>query len=154
MPSVVLTDGATFTCHHGGTGTVTTGISISALAENVTIGAHKPILAGANITGFTLASGCTFQVSGASTPCVGFTLPAPSEQTLTIGGQPVYTAADAATIALVQSSGNQQPGLSNLFCGIRNKLLPAETRIYGHDQQHISQTEHMLDSRNRSRWIQ
>jgi hypothetical protein len=113
MPSAILTDGATFTCHHGGTGTVASGIiSISALAENVTIGGHKPILAGASITGFTLASGCTFQVSGASTPCVGFTLTAPSEQTLTIGGQPVYTAADAAAIALAPSTGNSIPGLT------------------------------------------
>ena len=112
MPSAILTDGATFTCAHHGTGTVSTGISISVLAADVTIGGHKPILAGASITGFTAASGCTFQVSGASTPCVGFALPPPSEQTLTIGGQPVYTAADAAAIALVPSTGNLVPGLT------------------------------------------
>jgi hypothetical protein len=113
MPSAILTDGATFTCSHGGTGTVASGIfSISALAQNVTIGGHKPILAGASISGFTLASGCGFMVLGVSTPCMGFTLLAPSEQTLTIGGQAVYTAADAAAIALVPSTGNLVPGLS------------------------------------------
>ena len=111
MPSAILTDGATFTCPHGGTGTVTTFISISALAENVTIAGHKPILAGAIVTGFTPASGCNFATS-VPQPCVGFALPAPSEQTLTIGGQPVYTAADAAAIALVTSSGNSLPGLT------------------------------------------
>ncbi len=112
MPSAILTDGATFTCKHGGTGTVASGISISALAESVTIGGHKPILAGASITGFTAALGCTWQVSGTPTPCVGFNLPAPSEQTLTIGGQAVYTAADAAAIAFVPSTGNGLPGLT------------------------------------------
>jgi hypothetical protein len=112
MPSVILTDGATFSCPHHGTGTVATGISISALAANVTIGGHKPILAGATITGFTAASGCIFGSPPGSQPCVGFTLPSPSEQTLTIGGQPVYTAADAVAIGLAKSSGNQQPGLT------------------------------------------
>jgi hypothetical protein len=112
MSSVILTDGATFTCPHHGTGTVATGISISALAEEFTIGGHKPILAGATITGFTALSGCTFMLAGVSTPCVGFSLPPPSEQTLTIGGQPVYTAADAAAIALVPSTGNAQVGLT------------------------------------------
>lgn len=111
MPSAILTDGATFTCPHGGTGTVATGISISALAADVTIGGHKPIIAGASITGFTALSGCGFMVSGVSTPCVGFSLPPPSEQTFTISGQPVYTAADAATIALAPSTGNAIPGL-------------------------------------------
>jgi hypothetical protein len=104
MPSVILTDGATFTCKHGGTGTVATGISISNLAEKVTISGHKPILAGATITGFTAASGCT--------PCVGFSLPPPSEQSLTIGGVAVYTAADASTIAIAPSTGNGIPGLT------------------------------------------
>ena len=33
--------------------------TISALAQNVTIGGHKPILAGAMVTGFTPALGCT-----------------------------------------------------------------------------------------------
>jgi hypothetical protein len=112
MPSAILTDGATFSCPHKGTGTVATGISISALAADVTIGGHKPILAGATITGFTAASGCIYNVSGVSTPCIGFSLPAPSGQTLTISGQPVYTAADAAAIALVPSTGNAQPGLT------------------------------------------
>lgn len=112
MPSPILTDGATFTCPHHGTGTVATGISISALAEELTIGGHKPILAGASITGFTAASGCTFMVAGASTPCVGFALPPPSEETLTIGGQPVYTAADLSAVALVPSTGNVKPGLT------------------------------------------
>jgi hypothetical protein len=107
MPSAVLTDGATFTCAHHGTGTVTTGIVVLPLASDFTIGGHKPILAGASVTGFSAASGCTFPQ-----PCVGFTLPPPSEQTLTIAGQPVYTAADAAAIALVPSSGNGQPGLT------------------------------------------
>lgn len=115
MPSPILTDGATFTCPHGGTGTVATGISISALAEELTIGGHKPILVGASIAGFTALSGCAFTVVVAgvptSTPCVGFALPPPSEQTLTIGGQPVYTAADLTAIASVPSTGNAQIGL-------------------------------------------
>ena len=111
MPSAILTDGATFMCPHGGTGTVTSGISISALGTSMTIGGHKPILAGATITGFTAASGCNFVVAGVSTPCVGFSLPPPSEQSVTIGGQPVYTAADAATLALAPSTGNGFPGL-------------------------------------------
>jgi hypothetical protein len=112
MPSPILTDGATFTCPHGGKGTTKTGITISALAADVTIGGQKPILAGATITGFTLASGCSFQVSGVSTPCIGFSLPPPSGQAVTIGGQPVYTAADAGAIALAPSTGNGVPGLS------------------------------------------
>jgi hypothetical protein len=112
MPSTILTDGATFTCAHHGTGTVATGISISALAANVTIGGHKPILAGATISATPFFAGCIFGVPPGSQPCVGFTLPPPSEQTLTIGGQPVYTAADAAAIAAVPSSGNGQPGLT------------------------------------------
>jgi hypothetical protein len=112
MTSPILTDGATFTCPHGGTGTTKTGISISALAANVTIGGQKPILAGAKITGFTLASGCSFQLSGVSTPCVGFSLSPPTDQSVTISGQPVYTTADASTIAAVPSIGNSTPGLS------------------------------------------
>jgi hypothetical protein len=112
MPSVILTDGATFTCKHGGTGTVATGISISNLAEKVTISGHKPILAGATITGFTAASGCTFGTPPGSQPCVGFSLPPPSEQSLTIGGVAVYTAADASTIAIAPSTGNGIPGLT------------------------------------------
>jgi hypothetical protein len=39
-------------------------------------------------------------------------LPVPSEQTLTIHGQRVYTSADAAAIALVPSTGNTQMGLT------------------------------------------
>lgn len=112
MPSPVLTDGATFTCKHGGTGTAASGISISSLAENVTIGGHKPILAGAVITGFTQAMGCTWAPGGVSTPCVGFALPPPSEQSLMIGGAPVYTANDASSIATIPSLGNGVPGLS------------------------------------------
>jgi hypothetical protein len=111
VPSPILTDGATFACPHGGTGTIATGISISALAEQLTIEGHKPILAGATIAGFTPVLGCAFNVSGTPTPCVGFSLPPPSEQTITIGGQPVYTAADLAAIALVPSTGNAIPGL-------------------------------------------
>jgi hypothetical protein len=111
MPSAILTDGATFTCQHGGTGTVANGIiSISAVAASVTIGGHKPILAGATIS-FTPASGCTFPPGGPPNPCSAFSLPAPSEQTLTIGGHSVYTAADAAAIALISNIGNGQPGL-------------------------------------------
>jgi hypothetical protein len=112
VPSAILTDGATFTCPHKGTGTVASGISISALADVVTIGGHKPILAGATITGFTAASGCTFGSPPGSQPCMGFQLPPPSEQTLTIGGQAAYTAADASAIALAPSTGNSQPGLT------------------------------------------
>ncbi len=113
MPSPILTDGATFTCAHGGTGTAVTGISISSLAENVTIGGHKPILAGATITGFTTKSGCKFQTpSGTPQPCMGFTLPPPSGQSFTIAGQSVYTAADASAIASVPSTGNAVPGLT------------------------------------------
>jgi hypothetical protein len=111
VPSPILTDGATFTCFHGGTGTIATGISISAVAQEVTIDGHKPILAGASITGFTLALGCIFNVSGVSTPCAGFVLPPPSTQAITIGGKPVYTAADLVAIALVPSTGNAIPGL-------------------------------------------
>ena len=112
MPSAILTDGATFTCGHKGSGTVASGITISSLAQNVTIGGHKPILAGATITGFTTASGCTFSTAAGSQPCIGFSLPMPSEETVTIGGVAVYTAADASNIALVQSTGNGIPGLS------------------------------------------
>ena len=112
MPSAILTDGATFSCVHGGTGTVATGISISSLAKEVTIGGHKPILAGATISGFTTALGCTFADSSGSKPCVSFTLPQPSGDALTIGGQLVYTAADTTAISSVQSSGNFQPGLT------------------------------------------
>lgn len=116
MPSAILTDGATFTCPHGGTGTVANGIiSISALAEIVTIRGHKPIVAGASISGFTVVSGCNFKNPAPPNnpqPCISFSLPAPSERTLTIGGQAVYTAADAAVIASVQSTGNLVPGLS------------------------------------------
>lgn len=114
MPSPILTDGATFTCLHSGTGTVASGIvSISALATNVTVGGHKPILAGATVT-FTPASGCKFPSMGppGSLPCSAFSLPPPSEKTLTVTGQPVYTSADAAAIALVLSASNSQAGLS------------------------------------------
>jgi hypothetical protein len=112
MPSRILTDGATFTCKHGGTGTVASGITISSLAQNATIGGHKPILAGATITGFTAASGCNFSTAAGPQPCIGFSLPMPSEQTVTIGGVAVYTAADASNIAVVPSTGNGIPGLS------------------------------------------
>jgi len=112
MPSAILTDGATFSCAHGGTGAIANGIvSISAVAATVTIGGHKPILAGATIS-FTPASGCTFPQGGPPNPCSVFSLPAPSEQTLTIGGLSVYTATDAAAIALVSNIGNGQPGLT------------------------------------------
>jgi hypothetical protein len=109
MPSPILTDGATFTCKHGGIGTVASGITISSLAQNVTIGGHKPILAGATISG--VFKGCT-NPAIAKGPCTSFTLQTPSEQSFTIGGQFVYTAADAATIALVPDKGNNQPGLT------------------------------------------
>ena len=112
MPSPILTDGATFKCPHGGIGTVNSGITVSTLAASMTINGQKPILAGAMITGFTPALGCTFKISGSPAPCVGFSLPPPSEQTLTINGQPVYAAADAGTIASVPSIGNGIPGLS------------------------------------------
>ncbi len=108
MPSPILTDGATFTCGHQGTASVATGLSISSLAWNVTIKGHKPILAGATILG-TFA-GCTNPPPSGG-PCSSFTLPAPSEQTVTIGGQTVYTTADAPTIALVPENKNGQPGL-------------------------------------------
>jgi hypothetical protein len=114
MPSAILTDGATFSCKHGGTGTVESGIiSISAVAPSFTVGGHKPILAGATIS-FTPASGCTFPPlpGGPPNPCSAFSLPTPSEQTLTIDGHSVYTAADAAAIALVSNIGNSQPGLT------------------------------------------
>lgn len=112
MPSAILTDGATFTCAHGGTGTVTSGIaSVSPVATNVTIGGHKPILAGATVS-LTPASGCSWAPGGVATPCSAFSLPPPSEQTLTVTGQPVYTSADAAAIALVPSASNAQVGLT------------------------------------------
>lgn len=111
MPSPVLTDGATFVCGHQGQGKLTTGFSVTATASNVTIGGQKPILAGASILGFTAASGCIFNILGTAAPCIGFSLPPPSGQALTIGGMPVYTAADLAAIALVPSTGNGQPGL-------------------------------------------
>jgi hypothetical protein len=112
MPSPILTDGATFTCPHGGTGTVQQGISISALAQHVTIGGHKPILSGASITGFTVSLGCSFMLGTTPAPCVGFSLPPPSGNAFADGGQAVYTAADAATIALAPSTGNSIPGLT------------------------------------------
>ena len=111
MPSPVLTDGATFTCPHGGTGTAASGLTIAPLGMVVTINGHRPILAGATVLGFTPALGCTFQVAGAATPCVGFSLPPPSGHGMTVGGQPVYTTADASMIALAVSTGNAQPGL-------------------------------------------
>ncbi len=111
MPSPILTDGATFTCAHGGTGTAVTGISISSLAENVTIGGHKPILAGATISG--VFKGCTYPaISGGGPPCSSFTLQAPLEDSFTIEGQGIYTTSDAATIALVPDNANKQPGLT------------------------------------------
>jgi hypothetical protein len=111
MPSAILTDGATFTCPHQGTGTAATGISISSLAENVTIGGHKPILSGATISG--VFAGCLFpSISGGGPPCASFTLQAPGEQTFTIGGQAIYTAADAPTIALAPEETNSQVGLT------------------------------------------
>ena len=78
MASAILTDGATFTCKHGGSGTVASGLSISALADVFIIGGHKAILAGATISGFTvpalvthradtqveLKSGQSFAISG------------------------------------------------------------------------------------------
>jgi hypothetical protein len=114
MPAAILTDGATFTCLHGGTGSVASGLSISALADVFVIGGHKPILAGATISGFTVASGCSFKnlTSGAPQPCMSFTLPAPSGKSVLVKGQPVYTAADAAAIALAPSQGNALPGLT------------------------------------------
>jgi hypothetical protein len=113
MPSAILTDGATFTCKHGGTGTVASGLSISALADVFVIGGHKPILAGATISGFTVASGCSFtNPGGTAQPCISFTLPPPSGKSVLVKGQPVYTVADAATIALAPSQGNTFPGLT------------------------------------------
>jgi len=109
MPSAILTDGATFTCGHKGSGTVASGITISSLAQNVTIGGHKPILAGATISG--VFKGCT-NPANAGGPCTSFTLQTPSEQSFTIGGQSVYTAADAAVVALVPDNVNHQPGLT------------------------------------------
>lgn len=109
MPSPILTDGAIFTCGHKG---VATSPSISNLASNVTIGGHKPILAGAIISG-TFA-GCTWPaLSGVGAPaCSTFSLPPPSEASVTIGGVPVYTAADETAIALASDSVNGQVGMS------------------------------------------
>ena len=45
-------------------------------------------------------------------------------------------------------------GLSNLFKRIRNELLASKAGIDRHDQQHIRQTEHVLDRTDRSRRIQ
>jgi hypothetical protein len=114
MPSAILTDGATFTCPHHGKGTVASGLSISALADVLVIGGHKAILAGAAISGFTAALGCNFTnlATGNPQPCMGFTLPPPSGQAVLVNGQPVYTMADAATIALAPSQGNFVPGLT------------------------------------------
>jgi hypothetical protein len=114
MPAAILTDGATFSCPHGGSGSVSSGLSISALADVFVIGGHKAILAGATISGFTTASGCGFTnpSTGNPQPCISFTLPAPSGKSVLVKGQPVYTAADAATIALAPSQGNTLPGLT------------------------------------------
>jgi hypothetical protein len=114
MPSAILTDGATFTCPHSGTGSVASGLSISALADVFIIGGHKAILAGATISGFTAASGCSFTnpSTGNPQPCISFTLPAPSGKSVLVKGQPVYTAVDAVTIALAPSQGNALPGLT------------------------------------------
>ena len=43
---------------------------------------------------------------------MSFTLPPPSEKSVLVKGQPVYTAADAAAIALAPSQGNLVPGLT------------------------------------------
>jgi hypothetical protein len=112
MSSAILTEGATFSCPHGGTGTVDSGITISALADLLAIDGKRPIAAGATIAGFTPALGCGFQDGTTPKPCIGFTLPPPSEPGLAIGGQAVYTAADLPAIKLVVSSGNGQPGLA------------------------------------------
>jgi len=111
VPATILTDGATFKCAHQGTGTVASGVvSISAVASNVTIDGHKPILAGA-IVSLSPASGCQATAQLMVPQCSAFTLPPPSEQTVTIGGLAVYTAADEATIALAINTGNSLPGL-------------------------------------------
>jgi hypothetical protein len=110
MPSPILTDGATFTCAHKGVASVATGLSISSLASNVTIAGHKPILAGATVSG--LFAGCVYTDAKGPKPCASFSLPPPSGSTVTIGGQTVYAAADATTIALAPEAGNGQPGLS------------------------------------------
>src|SRR5262249_3228943 len=112
--SIVLTDGARFQCAHmpaavGGA----EGISISLIASKITGGNSKPILNGAVISGFTAAAGCTFQVSGVSTPCVSFLLAAaPATGLLSENGQRVYIEADLAAIGLAVSTGNGQPGLT------------------------------------------
>lgn len=112
MPSPVITDGATFSCKHGGSGSAASGLAISAVASNINLNGHHPLLAGASVDGFTAALGCTFQVLGVATPCLGFALPPPSGKAMSVGGKPVYCSADAAAIALIPSKGNGQPGLT------------------------------------------
>lgn len=106
MPTPVLTDGATFSCAHQGKAVPGAGLAISLLASQVTAAGHRPILAGATISGF---AGCTNQVGP---PCAMFALTAPSGNALTIGGMAVYTMADAAAIAAVTESTNGFPGLT------------------------------------------
>lgn len=105
MPAPILTDGATFMCAHGGIGTV----APDGLATQVTVGGHRPVLAGARVTGF---ASCLFPGPNGTLPCVGYRLPPPQGKAMTIGGQAVYTTADAGAIALAMSEGNKQPGLS------------------------------------------
>jgi hypothetical protein len=112
--SIVLTDGAKFKCDHMPAAVgVTEGISISLVASKITVDNSKPILNGAAISGFTAAAGCTFQVSGVSTPCVSFLLAAaPATGLLSENGQRVYIEADLAVIGLTVATGNAQPGLT------------------------------------------
>jgi hypothetical protein len=111
--AVVLTDKAKFQCAHMAAAIGTDeGITITLTAAKTTVAGAKPILDGATIGGFTAAGGCTFNVSGVSTPCVQFALATvPASGKLSDGGQKVYTADDLSAIALVPSMGNMVPGL-------------------------------------------
>jgi hypothetical protein len=121
--SPVLTDNAKFKCVHMPAPLgVTEGISISLKASKISVDNAKPILNGAEISGFTPASGCTFQISGVATPCISFPLSlVPATGLLDEGGQKVYLAAESPAIAAVPSKGNGIPGLTIIETQIKLK---------------------------------
>ncbi len=111
MAGFVLTNKATFKCAHSAPVTVADGITISALGTHLTINGAQPIAAGATIGGF-ITGICAYAPGGVATPCLTFVLATPSETHLVVDGTTVFTSADAATIALIPSSGNAIPGLT------------------------------------------
>lgn len=91
---------------------ITNGISISYTASKINLDGSKPIINGAIISGFSAAGGCTFQISGVSTPCLSFQLSVvPASGLLSENSQKVYIEADTSAISAIPSTGNVQPGL-------------------------------------------